>query len=187
MQDFLNPKSMVTPGAAGATMMFLVNGLSVPFPELPARYAALALSLVIGAIAFKAVKLTMVERGIYWVLNSLVIFVVGFGANSLGREAGANPAAPNASASAPIFASLISSAYAQNGQQPSPAAKVAPTKSTTKGASTQSAEEAAKLKAELEALRRENEVLRQQSDAQKQPPAAAAVPPKKEESFFRKW
>ena len=50
MNDFLNPKSMRTPGVAGSLMMFLVNGLASQFPELPARYLALCLSFLLGSI-----------------------------------------------------------------------------------------------------------------------------------------
>jgi len=35
MKEFINPKSMLTPGLADSLMMFLVNGIAVPFPEIP--------------------------------------------------------------------------------------------------------------------------------------------------------
>src|SRR6266404_600519 len=87
MDDFLNPKSMATPGVAGALIMFLVNGLSVPFPDLPARYMALGLSFVAGTVVFGAAKLGIVHRFAFWVLNSLIIFVVGYGSAALGHNA----------------------------------------------------------------------------------------------------
>src|SRR5438132_6638421 len=99
--EFLNPKSMTTPGLAGATIMFLVNGLSVPFPELSPRYAALGLSFAVGALVFKADGLKLGERFLYWVLNSLVIFVVGFGTASLAHKATATPAEEHAELIAP--------------------------------------------------------------------------------------
>src|SRR5512140_765035 len=92
MSEFLNPKSMITPGIAGAVMMFLVNGLSVPFPELPQRWLALGLSLLIGAlVVLRQSDLKLVSRLGFWVLNSLVIFVVGFGSNNLARDASSAP------------------------------------------------------------------------------------------------
>jgi hypothetical protein len=44
MQDFLNPKSMLTPGVTRTFMMFLVNGLLGQFPELSPRFTALGIS-----------------------------------------------------------------------------------------------------------------------------------------------
>jgi hypothetical protein len=45
MNEFLNPKSMSTPGAAGALMMLIANALCTHFPGFPFRYAQLALTL----------------------------------------------------------------------------------------------------------------------------------------------
>ena len=182
MKEFLNPKSMLTPGVAGGTMMFLVNGLSAPFPELPVRYVALALSFLIGAVVFNAANLKLVERAVYWVLNSLVIFVVGFGAASIGYEASRGPVASGATvpvAERVVPAWLVASAYAAEepgmtkGGKPSGAA-------AKKGVewSRAAAAEAEKLKVELEALRIENERLKKANKAADKPGA---------QQFFRKW
>lgn len=48
MNDFLNPKSMITPGMAGALVMFLSNAICFQFPEIAPRWAALLLSFVLG-------------------------------------------------------------------------------------------------------------------------------------------
>jgi len=184
MHEFLNPKSMLTPGIAGATMMFLVNGLSIPFPELPARYVALGLSFVIGAVVFNADNLKRVERSILWVLNSLVIFVVGFGTANLGNEVAASSAAPRAGLTAPAggegtFAWLIPSGYAADEPPASKAAKKMGSAAAAK-ATVPPPPDAEKLRLELEALRRENEQLKQASPS-------SAKPPTQQPSFFRKW
>jgi hypothetical protein len=70
MQEFLNPKSMLTPGIAGTTMMFIVNGLCTAFPELSPRYLAIFLSFVIASCVLKTVGMSLVQRGIYWFLNA---------------------------------------------------------------------------------------------------------------------
>jgi hypothetical protein len=125
-QDFLNPTSMLTPGLAGGLMMFIVNGLLIPFPELPARWVALVLSFAIGAAIALAAKDAAakggLQRAVLWCLNSLVIFVMGFGANSFGRDA-SEPASPPDSGRA--IAWILPSAYAQTQTQlqtPPPAA-----------------------------------------------------------------
>lgn len=51
MNEFLNPKSMTTPGAAGALMMLLLlaNTFCAVFSEVAFRYAALSLSFLMGS------------------------------------------------------------------------------------------------------------------------------------------
>ena len=74
MNEFLNPKSMSTPGVAGALMMLLTNSFCNYFPEFQFRYVAIALSFLIGAVVFSATNLKIWERGIYWLVNSLIVF-----------------------------------------------------------------------------------------------------------------
>lgn len=90
-QEFINPKSMVTPGASGALMMFIVNGLCYSFPELEPRVVALLLSFIIGGVVFKATGLRVGERTAYWVINSLIIFVMGTGAANIASKASGPP------------------------------------------------------------------------------------------------
>lgn len=65
MNEFLNPKSMTTPGAAGALMMLLANTFCAMFPEVAFRYAALSLSFLIGSVVFATVGMKLWERGAY--------------------------------------------------------------------------------------------------------------------------
>src|SRR5919109_4759486 len=115
MNDFLNPKSMLTPGIAGSVTMFIVNGLAIPFPDLPSRYVALALSFALGALALHAAKMTLIERVAYWFVNSLIIFVVGFGTNHLARQASSSSAEV---AAAQAFSYLVRPALADEGASP---------------------------------------------------------------------
>lgn len=165
MQDFLNPKSMVTPGVAGAFMMFLVNGLNFHFPEMSARFTALGISFLIGAsVVFYSQQLKqnpVYVKGVYWVLNSLVVFVVGFGTTNLAVDA--------AKAQQAYLPSIIASAHAQ----------------VDKKAGTKAAGNPAQLKAELEKSQLENERLRNQIE-QMQKDNAPKAPPK-EKAFFQRW
>lgn len=86
MKEFLNPKSMLTPGIAGTTMMFIVNGICAAFPEISPRYLAVALSFMLASCVLKTAGMSIVQRGFYWIMNSLVIFVVGFGTTNIGRK-----------------------------------------------------------------------------------------------------
>ena len=84
--EFINPKSMMTPGGAGALLMFIVNGLCFSFPTLDPKVVALVLSFIIGTIVFKAVALRIFERCAYWVVNSLIIFVMGMGSANIASQ-----------------------------------------------------------------------------------------------------
>lgn len=92
MNQFLNPKSMSTPGVAGALMMLIANTLCINFPEFPFRYVALILSFLIGAIVFTASTMKVWERGIYWIVNSLIIFSMGVGSTNIAANVAMNQA-----------------------------------------------------------------------------------------------
>ncbi|MGD9949518.1 MAG: hypothetical protein AB7U29_13725 [Desulfobulbus sp.] len=179
MNEFLNPKSMLTPGVAGALMMFLVNGIGCQFPELPMRYMALIISFLIGSVVWFSElegRAPMVQKGIYWVLNSLVIFVVGFGTANLAADATSNPVGKT-----PQVLHLLAptSAYAD---QTTPATSPAPAPSQTPMQS---------LTDKLARERAENERLRQALEASRhnQPPPPPPPPPEpaQQQQFFKRW
>lgn len=117
MQEFINPKSMMTPGIAGSTMMFMANEIVFAFPELQPRIIALILSFIIGSIVFASksdLPTAIWEKGVYWVVNSLIIFTVGFGAAHFA--ANNSNATQNKPESGSLFPSFISSAYSQDNQ-----------------------------------------------------------------------
>jgi len=181
MNDFLNPKSMLTPGAAGAVLMFLVNGICFSFPELAPRYVALGLSFVIGLVSFAAADLKPVLRATLWVLNSLIIFTMGMGAAKVASTASAS----QQTAAVPPALAVVLDLLAPAAQaQDVAAAAVAPP------AAAAAAEPA--LQKKLEEQRRQIESLQRQlaqAQAQAAPPgpvtAAAAAPPRN--SFFKEW
>jgi hypothetical protein len=155
MQDFINPKSMMTPGIAGSTMMFIVNGIVFAFPEIQPRIIALILSFLIGSIVFASrsdLSTAIWTKSVYWVVNSLIIFVVGFGTAHFA--ASNTNAAQNQIESSLIFPSLISSAYAQDNKEES---------ATSQQSSTKQSE----LKAQLELERKRNAELTEQLSKQR--------------------
>ena len=116
MQEFINPKSMMTPGVAGATMMFFVNGLAFAFPELQPRIVALLLSFLIGSIVFAAQSNpppAAWAKTIYWFVNSLIIFVVGFGTAHFAADTTVQNATQAQNNT--LLPLLISAANAQSG------------------------------------------------------------------------
>lgn len=173
MNEFLNPKSMLTPGVAGSLMMFLVNGIGCQFPELSMRYLALGISFLIGSVVwFSEIKgrAPMVQKGIYWVLNSLVIFVVGFGTSNLAADATAGPHPP------PQVGYFLMTTEAQAaGDDVTP-----PTPAELQALN----EKLARERAENERLQRE--LQQSQRQAAPSPPPQRPQPPPKEQ-FFKRW
>ncbi|MDD2463564.1 MAG: hypothetical protein PHI97_06165 [Desulfobulbus sp.] len=182
MNEFLNPKSMLTPGVAGSLMMFLVNGIGCQFPELPMRYAALFLSFLIGSVVWFSElegRAPMVQKGIYWVLNSLVIFVVGFGTANLAADATAGaPSKPPQALN--LFAPA--SAYADQSTPPTTTTALAPSQVEIQDLTDKLARERAKndqLKQELEAS--------QQHNPQPPPPPPSPENNPQQQNFFKRW
>ena len=120
LDDFLNPKSMITPGAAGGITMMITNTLASQFAGLPGNWTALALSFMFGALTFMYAA-HILNRVIFFVINSLIIFVMAQGSNTLGmsvRQASATPSVQFGSAPAGQVAggSNFSTASAPSGQ-----------------------------------------------------------------------
>jgi hypothetical protein len=87
LDEFLNPKSMLTPGLAGALTMLITNALSSQFGLKP-NYTGLVVSFTFGLIIIRAAsRVRFFERCVYYGLNSLVIFSVAMGANQGGVTA----------------------------------------------------------------------------------------------------
>lgn len=83
IKEFLNPKSMLTPGLAGGITMMIANSLWVQF-ALPQKWSALVVSFLFGAIVFSVTTLPIWQRPIFYLLNSLIIFSMGVGVNTVG-------------------------------------------------------------------------------------------------------
>ncbi len=93
MKEFLNSKSILTPGVAGGITMLITATLSSQF-DLPAKWTALVISGLLGfSIAVVDVNLSRQLRVIFFILNSLIIFSVAVGANTTGNAA-AHPKPP---------------------------------------------------------------------------------------------
>ena len=81
--DFLKPESMVTPGIAGGITMMISNTLWFQF-ALPQRWTGLVVSFALGMLVFIAGQLSVWQRCVYYVINSLIIFSMAAGSNYVG-------------------------------------------------------------------------------------------------------
>jgi hypothetical protein len=84
LDDFLNPKSMITPGAAGAITMAATNALCAQFAGLPGNWVALTLSFLFGGLVVFSYASSVGVRLAYLIVNSLIIFVMASGSNTIG-------------------------------------------------------------------------------------------------------
>jgi hypothetical protein len=83
VEEFLQPKAMLTPGIAGGVTMLIANALWVAF-SLPPRWTSLVLSFLLGLLVFVATRVPLWQRAVYYLLNSLIIFAVSIGTNYVG-------------------------------------------------------------------------------------------------------
>ena len=81
LNDFLNPRSMLTPGLAGGLTMVISTTLWIQF-ALPPKWTALAISLALSLLVVRGHNIPLWERIIYYVLNALFIFSMGLGAHT---------------------------------------------------------------------------------------------------------
>ena len=81
VKEFLNPKSMMTPGVAGGLTVTISLPIAVQF-GLSFKWIALSVSLLLSFIVvlpFEDVK-SKILKGLYIILNALIIFSVSMGA-----------------------------------------------------------------------------------------------------------
>jgi hypothetical protein len=81
LEKFLTPEAMLTPGAAGGITTLIANTLYANF-GLPPAHIGLVLSFLFGLLVMATPKQIWAKM-IYYVLNSLIIFCVAFGAGHL--------------------------------------------------------------------------------------------------------
>jgi hypothetical protein len=95
VDEFLQPKAMLTPGIAGGVTMLIANALWVAF-SLPPRWTSLLLSFVLGLLVFvTTTRVALWQRAVYYLLNSLIIFAVSIGTNYVGVGVTHPPAQQN--------------------------------------------------------------------------------------------
>jgi hypothetical protein len=110
LDDFLNPKSMLTPGVAGSLVMLLTNAICYNFGELQPRWVGLVLSGALGLLVFLKGTIPLWQKITFYLLNSLIIFSVGMGTANLAHTSAAQPA-ETAAAVGSSFSSELSELF----------------------------------------------------------------------------
>jgi len=83
VEEFLNPRSMVTPGVAGGLTMIIANSITYHF-HIKLAFVGLFVSCLFSLIAIYSAKMDIFQRLVFFVLNSLVIFAMALGSNAAG-------------------------------------------------------------------------------------------------------
>lgn len=107
-QEFVNPKSMITPGFAAASVATIAGAL---FSMLGIAMAAslVALSFFFGGVVFHSKEFAEMKRwgkGFFYILNSLIIFGMATGTHSLLDRGTRAPARG-------VGLSIVTTAFAQ--------------------------------------------------------------------------
>jgi len=182
MNDFLNPKSMLTPGVAGAMVMLLSNAICQAFPEVAFRYMALGISFLLGSVLLSEKTIELTRRFGFWVLNSLIIFAMGVGATNIGANL-TQKNSPNLDMSASLVDLFIPLSLAQSeGSYPND-----PRSEHRLGDEAPSPQELEPLRIERERLRIEIDQL--QADRERIERGTDPFEPgePKKQQFFQRW
>lgn len=90
IKEFLNPKSMITPGVAGSTIMLITNTMAFYF-GFPHAWTALALSFLFAISILGYAETSFFKRAVLCLFNGLIIFSVAMGANQTISSKGKAP------------------------------------------------------------------------------------------------
>lgn len=168
MKEFLNPKAMLTPGVAGAVTMLIGNSVWVAF-GVPPPWTALLVSFLFGLLVLAGTGIPGWQRAIYYVLNSLIIFSMAVGSNTVSVGVG-RPAEVRQAALLDLKLG-VPPAYAQPRDAPQPG------------------RELRRQREELE--RREEEVRRREQELQRkleeQQKKEKGTPQQRPRQFFDRW
>jgi hypothetical protein len=182
-QQFLNPKSMITPGVAGSMVMLITNALVIQF-GLPGRWIALSLSFLLALVVFLTTTIPMWQRGIYYLFNALLIFSIAIGTNQVGA-ATARPRPPEVQA----FPAKTKEDLEKEEEDSKRRDRISEIEDDLPSLQQQLLDNSEpdkdpKLKQEIRNLREELEKLRQQEHAEVMPPPQMR---ESKEPFFRAW
>lgn len=111
--EFLNPKSMLTPGLAGALTMAIANCFSYQF-GLSRPMVGIIVSCLFSLIAVGATRMAFWQKLTFFVLNAAVIFTMALGSNTAGEALSSpHPRTSLAPASPASRSLLVEEAFAQ--------------------------------------------------------------------------
>jgi hypothetical protein len=86
MEEYLNSRAMLAPGVAGATTTTIAGTMSTIF-GWPGSHTALTVSFLLGMVVFSDKSIPVLQRLVFYLVNSMIIFSVAVGLNTAGAAA----------------------------------------------------------------------------------------------------
>jgi len=83
MDEFLRSKPMLTPGMAGGATTMITGTLVSQF-GLPGDTTGLVVSFVLGLLVWADKTVPFLQRMLYYIINSIIIYAVAVGLNQAG-------------------------------------------------------------------------------------------------------
>ena len=80
--EFLNPKSMITPGAAGSMTMLIANTLYTQFNIEP-KWSGLTISFIFAFFVVSRLRMIVWQRALLLFLNGMIVFSVAIGTTTV--------------------------------------------------------------------------------------------------------
>jgi len=86
MDEFIKSKPMLASGILGATTTMITGAMASQF-GLPGNITALVVSFILCTLVFTDQSLPYLQRGIFYFINSMIVFTTAVGINAAGVAA----------------------------------------------------------------------------------------------------
>lgn len=86
MDDFIKSKAMLTSGILGTTTT-MITGTMVSQFGLPGNVTAITVSFLLGLLVFNDISIPLVQRFVFYIIISMIIFTTAMGINAAGVAA----------------------------------------------------------------------------------------------------
>lgn len=86
MEEFVKSKSMLTSGILGTTTT-MITGTMVSQFGVPGNVTAITVSFLLGLLVFNDVSIHLVQRFVFYIIISMIIFTTAMGINAAGVAA----------------------------------------------------------------------------------------------------
>lgn len=86
MDEFIKSKSMLSSGVLGTTTTMIAGTMATQF-DIPGDLTAIVVSFLLGLLVFTDQSIPYLQRGVFYIIISLIIFTTAMGINAAGIAA----------------------------------------------------------------------------------------------------
>ena len=90
MDEFIRSKSMLTSGILGTTTTMITGAMTSQF-NLPGNFTAIVVSFLLGLLVFTDNSIPHIQRFVFYIIISMIIFTTAMGINAAGVAATKSP------------------------------------------------------------------------------------------------